>query len=480
MNTKQKLQLHSKRGLRIALIFIIALLLGIGLTSFPLRKGYADTGSCTFSGTIDLQSRADESGATFTAESISGGLFSVATDASGFYELIVPPDTYTITAEMDLFLDGERAQTLHCPGNVSEQIPDVTLLGGDTNDDCIINILDLAFMGARFGTSTGDPGFDSQSDINADGSVNILDLTVAGANFLKECPVPWEGVTRQGAWVDTVRFVEEPDADNAVTRLKIGDLDVYANSIHQPAIANRVFAAEELDYYTSYGSYNELTLNPVLELEDGSLNPFGDPQIREAMNWLVDRDYITQDIMGSMARPRYIPINYASADRARMADVITEMELTYAYDFAQAEAVITARMLELGAVNVGGVWHYDGEPVEIIGLIRTEDERLEIGDYVADQLEALGFTVVRDYKTSAEAWTCWISSDPATGCFSYYTGGWVSTVISRDEAANFATFYTPLGWGIPLWQAYDPAPEFYELAEDLMNREFSSLEERRK
>lgn len=287
-----------------------------------------------------------------------------------------------------------------------------------------------------------------------------------------------EPVTRQGAWVDTVIFVEEPSSDTAITRLEAGDIDVYAFSVAEAPIAERVYESEALDYYTSYGSYNELTFNPVLELEDGSLNPFGDPQIREAMNWLIDRNYITQEIQGGMARPRFVAVNFASADTARLADVIAEMELKYAYNPDKANEVITARMEELGAELVDGVWTYNGEPVEITGLIRIEDERLEIGDYVANQLEDIGFTVIRDYKTSAEASTCWIDSDPASGCFSYYTGGWVSTVISRDEAYNFGDFYTPLGWGVPLWQAYDPSDEFFTLADALYNSQFESMEER--
>jgi len=287
-----------------------------------------------------------------------------------------------------------------------------------------------------------------------------------------------EVVTRTGAWIDTVIFVEEPSSDSAVTRIIAGDLDVYAYSIAEAPIAERIYASDELSYYTSYGSYNEITFNPVLELEDGSLNPFGDPQIREAMNWMIDRDYICQEISGGMAVPRYTSINLASSDRALLADIIAEMEIQYAYNPEKGEEVISARMVELGAELVDGVWTYNGETVEIVALIRVEDERLEIGDYLSNQLEDIGFTVVRDYKTSAEASTCWISSDPATGCFSFYTGGWVSTTISRDEAASFGDFYTPLGWGIPLWQAYDPSDEFFAVADALYNSAFDTYDER--
>ncbi len=289
-------------------------------------------------------------------------------------------------------------------------------------------------------------------------------------------PVPEE---RTGAWLDTVVFVEEPDSDSAITRLEVGDIDVYAYSITEPPIADRILASDKLDYSISYGSFNELTFNPVLELNDGTLNPFGNAKIREAMNWLIDRDYICQEIVGGLAVPRYVDIQLASADYGDLADVIAAIEILYAYNPEKAAEQITAEMEGLGAVLTDGKWTYNGEPVVITALIRVEDERLEIGDYVSNQLEDLGFEVFRDYKTSAEASACWISSDPADGCFSFYTGGWVSTVISRDEATNFGDYYTPRGWGIPLWQAYSPSAEFDAVVEKLYTSEFTSVEERK-
>jgi len=290
-----------------------------------------------------------------------------------------------------------------------------------------------------------------------------------------------EPVERQGAWVDTVIMSEEPSSDAAVRRLETGDLDLYAYSIADPAVADAIYAADELEYNTSYGSYNELTFNTAgPEFDDGRLNPFSSPKIREAMNWLVDRDYIAQEISGGMAVPRYTAINFASQDTALLADIIAGIEITYAYDLEKAMEVVTAEMEALGAELVDGKWQYNGEPVELIGLIRVEDERLEIGDYFANQLEEIGFTVTRDYKTSPEAATCWLSEQPAVGCFSYYTGGWVSTAISRDEGGNFLFFYTPDGYtGVPLWDNLTPTEEFYQLSRDLNNNNFGTMEERR-
>ena len=289
-----------------------------------------------------------------------------------------------------------------------------------------------------------------------------------------------EPVDRKGGWLDTIIMVEEPSSDAAVTRLEVGDLDVFAYNISEPDIAQRVFDSEILAYETSYGNFNDLTFMPstAAEFNDGRLNPFFSPKIREAMNWLVDRDYISDEITGGLARPRFVPINFASKDSALLADTIAAIELKYAHDPEKAVEIITAEMEALGAEMVDGVWTYNGEPVVLIGLIRTEDERLEIGDYVSNLFEDIGFTVDRDYKTSAEASPCWLRGDPDEGCAHFYTGGWVSTAISRDAATNFSFFYTPDGLPFPPWQAYSPSPEFYEVARKLNDSEFATMEER--
>jgi peptide/nickel transport system substrate-binding protein len=71
-----------------------------------------------------------------------------------------------------------------------------------------------------------------------------------------------------------------------------------------------------------------------------------------------------------------------------------------------------------------------------------------------------------------------LRGDPDEGCAHFYTGGWVSTAISRDAAGNFSFFYTPDGLPFPPWQAYSPTDEFYDIATKLNNSEFADLDER--
>nr|BAL54666.1 peptide/nickel transport system substrate-binding protein [uncultured Chloroflexota bacterium]BAL56879.1 peptide/nickel transport system substrate-binding protein [uncultured Chloroflexota bacterium] len=283
----------------------------------------------------------------------------------------------------------------------------------------------------------------------------------------------------QGSWVDSIVFSSIDSPDVAITQLKAGQLDVFAETVSNPENFKVVKEDANLRYYTSLGTYTELTFNPILNFKDGRLNPFGDPQIREAMNMLVDRNYIVQEIYGGLAVPKLLPLNSSFPDYARYIDTARALENIYAYNPDKAKAMIKERMEALGAtMGADGKWQYNGQPVTLIFIIRIEDERKAIGDYVAGVLEDAGFTVDRQYKSRQEASPIWLRSDPNEGQWNLYTGGWITTAISRDDGSNFAYYYTKLGGGSPLWQAYTPSDEFYSVAEKLWNNDFTTLDER--
>ena len=284
----------------------------------------------------------------------------------------------------------------------------------------------------------------------------------------------------QGPWVDEIVFSTVESDAQAIDMLEAGALHTYFYGLTDPELFESARTSPELWYAISYGSYNELTFNPVGPEfpATGKLNPFNVSRIREAMNWLVDRKYMAEEICGGLAVPRSIAIPPSFPDYARLIDTARKIEIEYSYDLEKAKATITEEMIKLGAELVDGKWHYKGEPVEIIMIIRIEDERRGLGDYVASQLEKIGFTVDRQYKTSKEASPIWMFGNPADGKFHIYTGGWITTVISRDESDNFDFFYTPRGLAVPLWQAYTPDPEFDEVAFRLATKDYETWEER--
>jgi peptide/nickel transport system substrate-binding protein len=117
----------------------------------------------------------------------------------------------------------------------------------------------------------------------------------------------FSAVARTGAWVDEIVFVEEPSQGAAIAKLQAGEIDVFANSVGDKGLFSTVKADPNLKYYQSYGLYFDLTINhggsvtPAF-FADGRLNPFGVAKIREAMQWLIDREYIANEILGGHRR----------------------------------------------------------------------------------------------------------------------------------------------------------------------------------
>ncbi|MGB3714407.1 MAG: hypothetical protein WA996_08260 [Candidatus Promineifilaceae bacterium] len=141
-------------------------------------------------GTVDLQRRSDDSLVEVCANMDGGTSTCTLTASSGACTLTVPVGNYDITVEMDLYPGALRTGVTATAG-ITKTLPEILLLGGDTNDDDTVNILDLSFLGARFGTSCGVPLYDQTGDINDDCLINILALSLKGSNFPISSPVPW-------------------------------------------------------------------------------------------------------------------------------------------------------------------------------------------------------------------------------------------------------------------------------------------------
>ncbi|MEM2088075.1 MAG: ABC transporter substrate-binding protein [Thermoproteota archaeon] len=311
----------------------------------------------------------------------------------------------------------------------------------------------------------------------------LLMLFQALAPAVTTISAPEEYTIYKYGWFDEVVFFRVTEAAKAVEMMEKGDMDIYFKDIGDPALFRRVRESPALSYDFSYGLYNELTFNPVGPTTlDGKFNPFYNPKIREAMNMLVDRQYIVDEIMGGLAIPKFVPVCNGFPDYKRHESVIKSIEANYAYNFDKAKQIIFEELAKEPDVEYkDGKWLYKGEPIVLKFIIRTEDTRRQIGDYVSTQLEKLGFTVDRQYKTSREASPIWMRGNPAEGRWHLYTGGWVTTVVSRDDSDNFQFFYSDksgMASISPLWASYKPSPEFSELADKLAEKKFTTIEER--
>ncbi len=291
-------------------------------------------------------------------------------------------------------------------------------------------------------------------------------------------PTPTPIPAPKGAWVDEV-VVSTFDSDQAIPRLKAGDVDIYADTLVDADTFNEVKSDPNLDAAVAVtGKSVDIHVNPA-EFTEG-FNPFTDPKLREALHYLLNREYVAKEIHGGLAYPKYTALSVNLPEYVNIIDTMKSIEAKYKFDLDKGKALVAERMEALGATkNADGKWEYNGEPVVIHFIIRTDLwKNKEIGDYFSDNLEAAGFTVDRMYKTRDEASPIVFGSDPAEGVWNLYIGGWGSEGLARDESWVWAFFYTKLGLGVPLWQAYDVPEDAYQIAEKLWNGEFNTIEER--
>ncbi|HOZ38696.1 MAG TPA: ABC transporter substrate-binding protein [Anaerolineaceae bacterium] len=282
---------------------------------------------------------------------------------------------------------------------------------------------------------------------------------------------------RKGGWLDEIIYtVADPAA--VLTQIQAGDVDIYAEGL-APAFAQEV-RDSGLKYSTSQGTYYGILFNPAT-FNDGRFNPFSNRKIREAFNWLTDRNYFAQEIFNGGGKAKFFAITTEWPDYADLADTVRKLESYYAYDLEKAREVITTEMEAMGAELVDGAWTYEGEPVKITFIIRNDAARTAMGDWTCDRLEELGFTTIdRQYKSGSEASPIWIGSDPKEGLWHLYTAGWGASVIDRDQGNIFQEMYLPTSQqGIPVWYENIADPEFQELGDRLYNADYNTVEERK-
>jgi len=180
-----------------------------------------------------------------------------------------------------------------------------------------------------------------------------------------------------------------------------------------------------------------------------NINPLCFRQIRFAFNYIVDRNLIVRTVYKGYAIPMYAPYSVADPTYQIFADIVAQYMFTY--DPQYANKIITKVLTEVGAKKINGMWYYQGKPITLKFIIRTEDERREIGLMVSAVLKQLGFNVQELLLTFGPAITKVYSSDPMNFEWSIYTEGWGKGPLDRWDPWTLAWFAAPWLGDMPGW-----------------------------
>ncbi|MEM2023731.1 MAG: ABC transporter substrate-binding protein [Candidatus Caldarchaeum sp.] len=243
-----------------------------------------------------------------------------------------------------------------------------------------------------------------------------------------------------------VRAYAEEVAPQALER---GDIDLYLYNMR----VSRILQLERdpnVKMVRAPSLLLSLILNPAPDPR--GLNPFSIKEVRQAFQYLVNRDYVVRELYRGLAASMTSHLTPYDYDYAVFFQQILEAGIRY--DPEYANRIISNALASAGAVKRDGKWYYADRPLTLRFVIRTEDERRELGDLVASELEKTGFTVERIYLPFAQAIARVYTTDPQEFQWHLYTEGWGRGALEKFDTGSVNQFCAPWLGNMPGWQEF--------------------------
>lgn len=264
----------------------------------------------------------------------------------------------------------------------------------------------------------------------------------------------------KGSYVDKIQFIQYSDENTALEEVKNGNLDIYYSAIPFDRISDPQ-SREGLKIFQSTGQSYSLLVNPA---QSEKFNPFSIRDVRFALNYLVDRELIVDELLGGYGVPMVSAYKPFDPDYLL---ILGEIEsFNFRYNPALAEELISKALIKSGAQKIGNKWYYDSKPIEITIFIRSDDQtRKSIGEILSSQLEKIGFSVKRDYGDLKKAFTIVYGSNPSDLKWNIYTEGWASSGFVKYDSVITAQMYSPWFSNMPGFNN----PSYWNYKDDYMD-----------
>ena len=242
----------------------------------------------------------------------------------------------------------------------------------------------------------------------------------------------------KGSFVDEVKFIQYLDENTALEEVRYGNLDIYYSRISSDRIESQDNRDGIQVFASSGGSYSIL-VNPAIS---DKFNPFSITDVRFALNYLVDRNLIVNELLGGHGKPMISNYGMYAADYLSIIDEIESFH--FEYNPSYANDLITDALENAGAEKIHDTWYHDGEQIEISFFIRSDDPiRKSIGEILSYELENIGFKVKKDFGDLNKAFVVVYGSNPAMQKWHLYTEGWGSSGFSKYDSVGLAQMYSP-------------------------------------
>ncbi|MBT6396846.1 MAG: ABC transporter substrate-binding protein [Nitrosopumilus sp.] len=264
-----------------------------------------------------------------------------------------------------------------------------------------------------------------------------------------------ESFAEKNTFVDSIKFIQYLDENTALEEVRNGNLDMYYYRISSDRLEDSQ-AREGLKVFDSTGGSYSLLVNPS---ESEKFNPFSNKEARFALNYLVDRKLIVNELMGGYGAPI---ISYYGPTDPEYLTIIKELEsFNFKYNPTLAEKIISKSLTDRGAVKIDNKWKNNDSEIEIRIFIRSDDPvRKSIGEILSVELQKMGFSVKKDYGDLNKAFVVVYGSNPANLDWSIYTEGWGRSAFVKYDSIGLGQMYSPWFSNMPGFN--DPSYWNYE------------------
>jgi peptide/nickel transport system substrate-binding protein len=254
--------------------------------------------------------------------------------------------------------------------------------------------------------------------------------------------------SQKGAYTDNLQFIQYLDGNIALHDIQAGNLDTYFFRIPLETVASISKDPNVKIYEKNAGSFGFL-LNPAPSKNPNILNPFQFKEIRFAVNYLINREFVVDEILNGYGSVQIDPFGISSPEYEALIPVIESYN--FKYNPSLAKGIIEKSLISHGATKLDGKWTYNGSPISIKLMIRSDDlPRKSMGEMLANELEKIGFTVQRDYGDLNKANLVVYGKDPQELSWQVYTEGFGGTSqFVRYNPSTAAQMYSPYFGSMP-------------------------------
>lgn len=269
---------------------------------------------------------------------------------------------------------------------------------------------------------------------------------------------------------EVIEYQGVQNPENVILQIASGDFDIgmFAfpagkyNGLGEDVVS-------KLSLFKSASSYNELSFNTYHDPDKDTgivtvgdnvyFNPFAIREVRFAMNWLINRQYIVQNIYQGSGAPMLGCIRPSHPANKYFEPVYDALGITPEGDEELALQMIDEAMqAQIDKVKQyghtlekkDGMWYFDGNPIEVNFIIRIEDERKDIGLYASKQIQKAGFKVNELLWDRQKAGGVVFATPPSNYEWNIYTGGWGAGGLPSIWIDDYTA------WFYAAWYGYVP------------------------